>query len=401
MKKEFDMDKSNILKQGENLIKLICGVINNQKITTNDLIDPDYETIYKLASFHSVINILYYALDQLDVSIEIKKMLQKNHLLEISKAATRDAEVDNINTFFNNMQIKHMFLKGSVIKQDYPTSDMRSMADVDILIDNTQMDDVRTSMFTMGYTCKSYAESNHDIYYKEPYMNIEAHRSMVSDAYALHKYYQDVWSKLILKKNYEYEMNNNDYYIFMIIHAAKHFSNGGMGIRNIMDEYLYFNAHSNNLDFKYINQELDKLNLVKFRENMHTLALYWFDDLKLDDSNCELIKNIANFIISSGTYGTINHHYLNNFGGKEMNKTFSKSKLGYFLANVFMPYKKMKIKYKILKKIPVLLPLFWIIRIFQVVFCRNKEMKKRIKIIKKMNKKEANEIQKIHEDMGA
>lgn len=103
------------------------------------------------------------------------------------------------------------------------------------------------------------------MYYKRPFMNIEMHRNMIDEKYEFAKYYQNIWSKLIKSdnKNYEYYLTDEDYYIYLVAHLAKHFANGGTGIRSIIDIYIYL-EHKRELNWKYINEEFSKLQLSQF-----------------------------------------------------------------------------------------------------------------------------------------
>ena len=58
------------------------------------------------------------------------------------------------------------------IKDYYPVSGMRIMADNDILYDKERQDEVLSIMRSLGYSCKGLI-GNHDVYYKKPILNFE------------------------------------------------------------------------------------------------------------------------------------------------------------------------------------------------------------------------------------
>ena len=94
-------------------------------------------------------------------------------------------------------------------------------------------------------------------------MEIELHRAMIDESYETNNYYDNIWEKVIKVENkkYLYKLSDEDFLIFMIAHAAKHFSGGGTGFRTIIDTYIYLENKS--LDYEYIYQELEKMELVK------------------------------------------------------------------------------------------------------------------------------------------
>jgi hypothetical protein len=76
-------------------------------------------------------------------------------------------------------------------------------------------------------------------------------------------YYDDIWTKVSKREgyNYSYCLSDEDFYIYMIYHCAKHFKSGGLGIRMLMDVYVYLNSHQN-LDREYIDDNFN-FELVK------------------------------------------------------------------------------------------------------------------------------------------
>lgn len=254
-----------IYKEGKHLIKIISSVINNIKL--HQLEDEiDYNMLFKLAKFHSVESLLYRGIIKNEISIpsDILKQLEKINTINIYKEATQDVEKTAIATALEKNNIKHMFLKGVIIKKMYPATYLRSMADIDILVEKGMLKKVKAVMKSLNYKVNKIG-GNHDVYYKRPFMNIEMHRNMIDEKYEFAKYYQNIWSKLIKSdnKNYEYYLTDEDFYIYLVAHLAKHFANGGTGIRSIIDIYIYL-EHKRELNWKYINEEFSKLQLSQF-----------------------------------------------------------------------------------------------------------------------------------------
>ena len=53
-------------------------------------------------------------------------------------------------------QIWYMPLKGTVIKELYPSIGMRQMSDFDILFDKKYAENVREIMLDLGFTCEHF-----------------------------------------------------------------------------------------------------------------------------------------------------------------------------------------------------------------------------------------------------
>ena len=386
-----------IYKEGKYLIKIISSVINNIKL--HQLEDEiDYNMLFKLAKFHSVESLLYRGIIKNEISIpsDILKQLEKINTINIYKEATQDVEKTAIATALEKNNIKHMFLKGVIIKKMYPVNYLRSMADIDILVEKGMLKKVKAVMKSLNYKVNKIG-GNHDVYYKRPFMNIEMHRNMIDEKYEFAKYYQNIWSKLIKSdnKNYEYYLTDEDYYIYLVAHLAKHFANGGTGIRSIIDIYIYL-EHKRELNWKYINEEFSKLQLSQFSENIKRLAYYWFGDGEVRED----LDLISEFIIGSGTYGiTTNSMIVNGFMGEESD-SLSSGKLRYIFKKTFLPYKDMKIIFPVLKYLPFLLPIYWAIRLMKILFKRTKTVKSVYKDLKNIDKNKVEKVKEVHNKVG-
>ena len=394
-------------KNASDLISLIRLVLIDEDIKLDN---PNYESIFKIAKFHSLTNLLYYALmkyieknGSLNVDAKIIDALTKANKLELSKSATQECEMEILKEELEKRNIRYALLKGSIIKYMYPSFDMRSMADIDIYVDKEKAKDIKKMMIDLGYDVESYLKGNHDSYMKVPFMNVEMHRDLMNECYSYHLYYKDFFSKLHLKENkeYEYEFSHEDYYIYMIAHAAKHFSNGGMGIRNVIDEYIYLNEYENSLDFNYINEELAKLELNRFENNLKKLAKCWFGTEKINEEDLETIDLMGDFIIESGTYGTVSHNVLNQLMGETTYKNIRANKFKYLWSRAFPPYSVMVRRNPSLKKWKILLPWFYFTRLLKFIFKSNKNIDAELATTKQASDADIEKNKKVHEDVGA
>lgn len=142
---------------------------------------------------------------------------------------------------------------------------MRFMADLDILIDSEKRQSLRKIMQNAGYTIRSYNKGNHDVYYKEPCLNIEIHNKLFTPCdKKLHSYYKSVWEYALETSPYYYSFGLEDNFIYFTAHMAKHYYAGGTGIRSVIDFYLFLKKYKNSMDFNYIWSEFKNSDYVVF-----------------------------------------------------------------------------------------------------------------------------------------
>ena len=65
----------------------------------------------------------------------------------------------------------------------------------------------------------------------------------------------------------------------MIGHAYKHFSDGGCGVRTLVDEYVVLQK-KNTLDWNYIKRETAKCGIDAFEETLRKVALHAFSETR-------------------------------------------------------------------------------------------------------------------------
>ena len=347
--------------------------------------------LFQLAQFHSVANIAWYGIEQLKVMPEDPLSAQWRDLRDrqVVKSFIQQAEYEAIITKLTQHEIHVLPVKGSQLRLMYPQADFRTMADLDILASEDRMEDVKRLLQEMGYSVELFDRGNQDVYYKPPVMNIEMHRSLMPERVSYAGYYANeiVWGRSIPAETnpFLHRMSWSDFYIYLTTHFHKHYSNGGSGIRSLLDVHIFLTAHQADLDEAYISAELEKIGLNEFRLQAEKVADRWFgrsdpqDDQSLSDPS-ETTK-MEQYILGSGTYGTIDNHVQNGIAAE------SGSKLRYVLKRTLLPYAEMKNQYPILRKGPILLPLCWSHRLIKAVLFKRDRIQEEVALVQQSLKK--------------
>ena len=332
--------------------------------------DMDWGLLVKLAQNHSISNLVHYGVDCLPSEHkpdeETCKRLYQSSINAIVRSFNQIEGTKELFQAFEKEGIYALAVKGICTKQHYPQQDMRTMGDVDILYQPQQNDKVKKGMRDLGYE-QSMEGRKHDIYSRRPYMAIEMHRELVAAGSKYGSYYESIWNRVKTKENskYIYEMNREDEYIFTIVHLAGHFKDGGIGIRFVMDVYVY--NHLDGMDWDYVETELKKLKLWEFYENISQLAEAWFGIAeKSNEESNELINRLSTFIITNGTFGSTRN--------AAAAATAGEGRFQSLLNAVFPSLKSMQSMFEWLKKWPILLPYAWILRGIRSVMSRRRRM---------------------------
>ena len=345
------------------MLSLIGAVVSGETLPVPPL-DINWNKVYAISKFHNIANIVAYAVSIEDYPMEdeIKQKFLKNMFDAVFIDENQKKEFNALFEAFEENDIEYMPLKGLNLKKYYASSDLRNMSDGDILIHENDRDRISAVMERLGYRFEK--ESNHElIYVKEPFVNVELHKLLIpsynDDLYA---YYGDGW-KLAdrVGETSRYTLNSEDEFIYILAHFAKHYRDGGAGIKYILDIWLYLKKNNVNMD--YVKKELKKLGLLSFGENIIRLTKVWFEKSSCD----ELMAEMTKYIIDSGMYGNAKNKALVTQMRENSVKDIEKVSKNTKLRLIFPKMEHMQRNYPILKRCPYFIPFCWIWRIVRVL----------------------------------
>lgn len=379
----------------EYLAELICAQLEGRKPLELPQ-GSSVEEIVDIAQQNHMDYLLLGALLKVDaLSEEQKELLRGKVMRSLMRTVTQVTELKEMERCFEEAGIKNQPLKGARMKFIYPAPEMREMSDIDVLIDADCMKQAARLLTENGYVL-ARSVKHHDIYKKAPFMVIEAHRAMYDKTVDGEQYkYFSNFSKAVLRegRNYTYDFRQEDFYVYMMAHMAKHFYTMGCGIRNLVDIYVYRNRYGSSMDTEYVKEELKKCGILEFTRHMEKLAAIWLTGGK----SSRFYDDLFQYMMDSGIYGKDENGIWNKFAEEKMrdrDATPRQLKRWYY----FPPLSYMSEYYPWLEKHHYLLPVAWGVRA-----CRGMFMKKGTKKRKMLHEIDADKVktyQTIYQNMG-
>ena len=265
----------------------------------------DYKKLYNLCALHSMSTVVYKVLKQVKEKIlpQFLNALQSSVNRHVMLDVQSEYDINTVLTAFEEHGIKYMPLKGYHLKKLYPSSDMRYASDCDVLIDIEQIKQVRALVDELGLETKRHDEHHDIVYYPQTKTIFELHKTIFVGP--LEKYFgvnNKGFDNAHLREGYKYfyEMDKEKFYISLLGHSAYHFAeSAGVGIRHLTDIYLYRKAYELNDD--YLNAELEKCGLRKFKDEFEKVSDYFFEDATPD----EFTKKLAKHILESSLFANV------------------------------------------------------------------------------------------------
>lgn len=355
----------------EYLAGIVKSALNNAPVSER----PDhlsFEDLYDIAIRNHIGYMVFSELIKdkslTDTQIDMLRNRMKSTVLQ---TLFQMNELKELQARFEETGVKNIPLKGAVLKYLYPRPETREMSDIDILISSEDAESAALVLNDMGYILNSSIK-HHDIYVKKPYMVVEAHKSLYDKSVdgAQYKYFVG-FDKAVVREGcaYTYGFTNEDFYVYMIAHAAKHFYAMGCGIRNLIDVYVFLNKYQSSMNMQYVEEELKKCGIYDFEKNVRKLAFDWLEGKELDD----FYQSLFQYMLDAGIYGKDENGIWNKFSDDKKEKISQWELRKWYY---FPPLYYISEYYPWVEDRPYLLPVAWIIRFWRGVF-KHKGAKKR------------------------
>ena len=349
---------------------------------------------YKIGFLHDVGHLIADALDKL--ALLPKDDIKNKMLNERRKAVFRfeqlDYETHEIVHVLEEEKIPYVLLKGAVIRKNYPQPWMRTSCDVDILVKKDDFERA-TNAVVEKLDYKAMPQGGHDIsLYSAGGTHLELHYALFDDfRYGKALNVLDrIWEYTyrLDENTYAYALLDEAFYFYHIAHMAKHFEEGGCGIRSFID--LYYLDHVWEYQTEKRDTLLEEGDLLKFANGMRALTRTWF----CKQPYTELTKMIETYILEGGVYGTMDNRVV-------LQQTKSGSRIKYFFSRIWLPYDLLKHESKTLQKHKWLLPFYQVRRWFRMLFqgrmrMRMKEMDKATNV----SQEQTRQAQQMLEELG-
>lgn len=364
----------------EAYIKLIANAIGKNEYDI-DFSLVSLDRLMKLCAFHKTAGLVCVGINKLEKApLKYKKIFQDGLKLEVIEYVNKSNLLDELSNQLTDRGIKHILIKGKSIAKYYPQEELRRLGDIDLLISSKDKGNVKHIIEKMGATHIYERSDEYVDFYRTEKVDIEIHSKIVtgkwfSDAQIYKDFTEIVFAKSQVISGQLYEPDFVTSMVYNVYHTAKHFYEGGCGIRMIADLWLMRKAAEEDI-FDEVLKTLEIMGLKNFAIKIFKIGDKWFGNSKEEIVD---LPQIQNYIIKSGLYGNGNV----NSDVAQMRK----SKKGNYIGNVFKwlfpSYKQMKESSLWFKDKPaILLPIAYIVRGYTNVKERGGIIKTSTKILK-------------------
>ncbi len=271
--------------------------------------------------------------------------------------------------------------KGLDLKKLYPQPYWRQMGDLDVLYDRERYQDVQKMLISLGYEHRQGTEEYyHQEYFRAPVTHVEMHWALLPEYSNFVDYFKNPWDMAkLMGSEYVKAFPLTEDYIFMLVHAHKHFETAGCGVRTVTDFILFHRCYKEELDKEEVARRISIADSTPLKDASSQMSLHSFEEIMFDLSNKwfgadePIIDEVGLYMLSSGAYGRSEHRWkieLEKYG-----------RFRYLIYRVFPPYSKMLQIYPSLRKVRFLLPFYWLCRFVRVIFTRRRLIEKEMHFV--------------------
>ena len=259
-----------------------------------------------------------------------------------------------------------MPVKGYYLRKLYPTPELRTFGDIDLLIYLEDRQKVHDLMLSLGYTVKQDWEPTYsyikDAEYYEIHTNLmDGNLDGRSD---LQAYFDAAWVHAVPDDGLRFRPEDDFHFIYTVCHLAKHLYGGGAGLRMYLDVALYIKHKDDSLHWQAIVGEFTALHLEGFFHTVMNACRVWFGTetiCPLPEPDTETLDKLLSYTLDSDLFGHSRDHAVIELRNE---KDEAPSRSSVLRKMLFPPATEIESRYTFLQNRHWLLPLAWLVRLF-------------------------------------
>lgn len=367
-----------------------------------------WERIYQLALMHNVLPMAYEAAYQNNGFGELPENFRiawkRQTIATVMNQMQRTSRFLQVYQRIMDEGLQVLVVKGLICRQLYVKPDHRTSNDEDLLVDGRDFERCHQIFVEEGLVTEQETDLKQKdvVSYHDPGsgLHIELHQQLFSEESAAYGNFNGIFKQSIEKHIVQtvdgvpiMTMNYTDHMLFLICHSLKHFLHSGFGVRQICDMVMFANTYGEKIEWNYIMKQLRQIhgdvfwiNLVDIGERYlgfsREKAYFYPETYGIQMDSEALLEDI----FEAGVFGKSSEnrvHSSNITLGAYADSGNSTSNT--LLQTIFPKRKYLTGRYPILQKVPVLLPVMWLHRLFSYGMKLLPGQKKTVSVAESLN----------------
>jgi hypothetical protein len=365
------------------LVNLLSSAIRGKEPEIIENENIDWRAVYEEAKLHDVHPLLYKAVSSIKgvhaPASELMSEWQRSTLLAGTNQIQHIYQASKTLNIFNNAGIPVIGLKGLVLRDLYPSPELRTMGDADILVHKKDLEFVKAMLEALSYHDDG-CSAKHIHFSHDNYPTIEVHWTLVDSS----KFKRAEWFDKAVWKNAEaytishtpaLVLSKEDELLHVCLHMAGHLMSSGFGLRQLCDLVLLIEDKNRLVNWTSLIENIKACGLESFFSALLAISkklLNLETPKALQPKASELanpIEELIYDILDGGVFGktsvdrTSGNLLLHYTRGEKQG-----SIIKVYLSLIFPSPEKLANKYAYARKYKLLLPLAWVHRLIYIIF---------------------------------
>lgn len=357
-----------------------ASFVNNAEF--NGVIDSGSASAFIEKSMsHKILSMTASALLKPENGVEdsVKKFVRNEVISEVVLQTRKTVKFIQAYKAMREKGAEPLCVKGIICRALYPDFDLRISSDEDLVASDADYTVCMDVLQTLGFVIKGNDNGYEtSFYHPQSGCMIELHHTLFPDDGGVYSAFNSALGNLFESPaSVRIEQTEilcpcaDKHFLYLVLHAFKHFLISGLGIRQIADIALF--ATANKTDWQKIFDSCEKLRLSGFLSAVLKIGSVYFN-FDISSVNCDKfdaspdIEPMLDDILNGGVYGPGDPDHLHagifTFNGYSEMLGVKKHRFRAILP----PKEKIRQKYPFAKKHPVLLPAAFFIRLFSYMF---------------------------------
>lgn len=341
-----------------------------QVMENPNLTEEEWKKILRQSVLHSVLPLVFEAVyPYLTKELEIR---YRSYTLSWIMNQVRASD-EFISTYKKLLEtgIQPLVFKGIICRDAYLLSDWRISADEDIYVRREEYTRLHACLIELGFQCrKPNFQSEHEtVYYKE-HLKLEGHWELFPQENYLWRE-MNVLSEEIIQHAVCTEIDGipiltpepTDHMIYLFLHAMKHFSLAGVGIRQICDIVMWDRKYQ--IDWNRVKETMSGAGALVFAEAVLDAGNKYFGMQIPDGWKRRDCSNLIQDSLNGGVFGHSSSDRLHSASITSADGTTGHYTAFNILKAVFPSRPVMEINYPWVSKSSLFLPVGWGVRLIK------------------------------------
>ena len=365
-------------------IHLLSSHLNNSPPLPFD--SEDWMGVFRLGELHNVTAMLTLSIKKLPVENrppeKIFNLFKQALGMTLQSYESKAAGIKILEKTLSDKGIEHLYVKGAAIRKYYPSGEVRTSGDTDIIVDKDNLNFSADYLIEKGFSLSQRNDFQNVLFYLDEEYEIETELDGVNSE--SEKIFKPLFNtdKTVNTDDFTYELEPTYHLFYVISHLLRHLSFGGVGVRQLMDVDVLI--RSGECDIERLLDIAESVKLKKSFMAVLTLAKQYFStpfdiDYQL---NPQLKSSLDEIILKGGVFGFA----ISDNSTPRMVRSINESKksgfiasLKAFLSMIFVNKEYLYKTYKYARNHHILLPIAFFNRLFDAIFKRGKSNFKSVK----------------------